>query len=550
MRFVPAILLLAVTALCVVLTVVIVFRMFPEETDSGNVAYELKNAYITDMEDGTVYVFYEEKLYEFEGSPGESYTGVADLEVKDGRIQKMYIKPDTADGVLIAYSAEDITIGDVGTVERTQELPLYVVDGTEVTEGGIGDLIVGSSRLTFVFEDGRVCALIQKEKQEIDQIHVLLKNGSEIAWPDLKLTAGASWKLAGKKRKKGEVVAVTELFQVEGSRQVKAACSKGLLYLCDEEGRRIGNGYEGSFAVWQTDEGYVVVNEVPMETYVCCVLPSEMPASYAYEALKAQAVCARTFAYTQMKGDTYAAYGANLDDSTSFQVYNKQERDEATDRAVADTAGQVLTYDGKMIRCYYYDTSPGVTADLSVWGDDRADYLQAVSGLKDAAPEKLSKEKNFLAFIKSTPEALDSDSPYYRWTATIDLSEINDGTYGTLQDIKVKKRNGSGYIIGLECTYEEGSRTLTNENQIRTLLGGGMTRLVLSDQSERSFSLLPSACFAVTKKKGTKRILTGGGFGHGIGMSQRGAGALGKEGKDYAQILGFYYPGTVLKRKK
>ena len=67
-------------------------------------------------------------------------------------------------------------------------------------------------------------------------------------------------------------------------------------------------------------DGYVLVNELPIETYLRYVLPSEMPTYFSYEALKAQAVCARTFAYKQMRQNAYAEYGANLDDSTAYQV--------------------------------------------------------------------------------------------------------------------------------------------------------------------------------------------------------------------------------------
>ena len=71
-------------------------------------------------------------------------------------------------------------------------------------------------------------------------------------------------------------------------------------------------------------KGYVLINEIPMEDYIRYVLPSEMPLSFSYEALKAQAVCARTFTYGQMKNDTYARYGANLDDSIAYQPIMQQ----------------------------------------------------------------------------------------------------------------------------------------------------------------------------------------------------------------------------------
>ena len=80
-----------------------------------------------------------------------------------------------------------------------------------------------------------------------------------------------------------------------------------------------------------------MINELYLEDYLKKVVPSEMPASYEKEALKTQAVCARTYAYRQIQGNTYGAYGADVDDSTSFQVYNNTQTNERTDQAVDET---------------------------------------------------------------------------------------------------------------------------------------------------------------------------------------------------------------------
>ena len=98
------------------------------------------------------------------------------------------------------------------------------------------------------------------------------------------------------------------------------------------------------------------------------MVPSEMPASYEKEALKAQAVCARTYAYRQIQGNTYGQYGAHVDDSTSFQVYNNITTSERTDQAVDETYGQMLFYNDTPIEAFYYSTSCGHGADGSVWG--------------------------------------------------------------------------------------------------------------------------------------------------------------------------------------
>ena len=135
-----------------------------------------------------------------------------------------------------------------------------------------------------------------------------------------------------------------------------------------------------------------------MEDYIRYVLPSEMPLSFSYEALKAQAVCARTFTYGQMKNDTYARYGANLDDSIAYQAYHATTSYEVTDQAVADTAGMVMTYKGKLADCYYYSTSPGYSENLEVWNAASPGYLLAENHTREKTKD-LSSDKAFHKFI-------------------------------------------------------------------------------------------------------------------------------------------------------
>ncbi len=284
-----------------------------------------------------------------------------------------------------------------------------------------------------------------------------------------------------------------------------------------------------------------MINELPIEEYVRYVLPSEMPVSFSYEALKAQAVCARTFAYQQIRNDTYAEYGANLDDTTAFQVYHAASTYDVTDRAVEDTAGLVLTYQGKLIECYYYSTSSGYSEDLEVWDAKSPGYLSAENHTKEKT-KNLSKKRNFHKFISDSVESYDADSPYYRWTATLSGELGMDETYGRLKSLKVNERSKSGYILSLTIVFEQGERTYEKENDIRFALGKYLLSLKLADGTKRTdYSSVPSACFEVKSQKNGKIVLTGGGFGHGIGMSQYGADSMGKEGKSWQEILNFYY---------
>ena len=271
------------------------------------------------------------------------------------------------------------------------------------------------------------------------------------------------------------------------------------------------------------------------------VLPSEMPLYFDYEALKAQAVCARTFAYEQMKSTEYAKYGANLDNTTSYQVYHATDCSEITDQAVLDTTGMVLTYENCLINCYYYSTSAGYSEDLEVWNTDSPHYLVAENHTKEKTVN-LSKKRNFHKFITRNVKAKDMYSPYYRWTAELSDQMAMDSKYGHLKKLEVKERSRSGYVLSLCAVFENGERIYDKENEIRFFLGTYLTNLTLADGTKRTgLSSVPSACFEITSQKKGKFVLTGGGFGHDIGMSQYGADAMGREGKSWKEILEAYY---------
>jgi stage II sporulation protein D len=323
----------------------------------------------------------------------------------------------------------------------------------------------------------------------------------------------------------------------------------GMLYLCDADGGKTTEGYEGDFILRKTVGGYVLVNELPIETYLCYVLPSEMPTDFSYEALKAQAVCARTFAYGQLESDTYAAYGANIDDSSASQVYHAATRCDVTDRAVAETEGEVLAFEGKLVDCYYYSTSAGYSENLEIWDADSPAYLVAENHTKGTTQD-LSKKKLFHKFITKMVDSYDAASPFYRWTATLSAKLGMDEQYGKLKKMKINDRSSSGYILSLTVVFEDGERTYTKENDIRSALAKYVLTVTLADGTVRTdLHAVPSACFEVTSQKNGEIVLTGGGFGHDIGMSQYGADAMGREGMSYTEILAYYYKkASILKR--
>ena len=508
----------------------------------------LANAYIVSCGKDHILVHYQGMDYTFSGTLETDYTGVADLEVAHGQIQCVYAKVSGIEGMLNRYTEEIVQVSGYGELSYDGELPVYVLQNESfVGEKKLSDLVIGASDVRLVVAEGKACALIQYRQENFENIRVLIKNKDDITYSKLYLTSDKAYTVGSTKIKAKKVTDIAKLLgDAKEGEEVLISSGQGMLYLCDKKGTYQTKGYEGDFLVTRKGDGYVLVNELPIETYLRYVLPSEMPTYFSYEALKAQAVCARTFAYKQMRQNAYAEYGANLDDSTAYQVYHASSTYEVTDQAVRDTEGIVITKDGALIDCYYYSTSPGYSENLEVWDARSPEYLQAENHTKEKTID-LSKKKAFHAFINREPDSYDVKSPYYRWSATISADLGMDAEYGRLEKITVNDRSASGYVLSLTVTFEHGERTYEKENEIRFALGKYVKSVTLSDGSTRSVpGSVPSACFEVISQKDGVIELKGGGFGHGIGMSQYGADAMGSEGKSWQEIIAFYYKDTEL----
>ncbi len=297
--------------------------------------------------------------------------------------------------------------------------------------------------------------------------------------------------------------------------------------------------YRGAFELFSTAEGIVLVNELPAEEYLYAVVPSEMPASYEAEALKCQAVCARSYAYCQMLSFAYPEYSAHVDDSTSFQVYGNSKEQEATNGAIRATAGQKLWYQDKVVKTYYYSTSCGKSTSVEAWGTTLSTDNQYLCGVDICNEEGKAYEEGLA---------------WYRWEATIpqkllsNLIELNTGTeIGTLKELAITKQGRGEIALQITAKGTKGKVTVNTENRIRKALGGEGYQIKKQDGTViQSSKLLPSAFFTI-EKTGENYIIKGGGYGHGIGMSQNGAHEMAKTGKTYEDILTFFYPGTKVR---
>ncbi|MBD5118938.1 MAG: stage II sporulation protein D [Clostridiales bacterium] len=264
------------------------------------------------------------------------------------------------------------------------------------------------------------------------------------------------------------------------------------------------------------------VEEMTMADYLWAVVAAEMPATFEPEALRAQAVCARTYSLWKMQAGSHGSDGADIcADSSCCQAYISPE--DAAQRwgesaaetytvkiagAVADTDGQVLTYDGAPIQAVFFSSASGATEDAeAVWG----------------------KALPYLVSVDS-PEG--DEVPNYRSTVTLTADQVR----------KVVSEAGLGAELSGEPSTWFQNLTRTASGRVAGIEVGGVS---LSGGAARNLFALRSACFDVSEQDGVFTFSVTG-YGHGVGMSQYGANAMAKAGSGWQDILAHYYTGAQL----
>ncbi len=347
--------------------------------------------------------------------------------------------------------------------------------------------------------------------------------------------------------------------------------------------------YRGNIELVEEKEGYVVINELPIEEYLYSVVPSEMPASYPIEALKAQAICARTYAYLHVMSPGYPQWNTHVDDTTAYQVYHSVAEQESTTRAVNETEGQVLFAPGEqaLAQTYYYSTSCGYGSDAHVWRTKYADsypYIKSkhINATDDA--QKALCEEEFEAYIKSINELdYEAQESWYRWSYRVEdldvsrmekilkkryaanekliLTKVGDDyisqpieRLGNVTNIEICKREAGGIADELLIHTDTGVYKVITEMNIRYVLNDGCSPVTRQDGVNVEMnSLLPSAFIALEVIREDDYVIgyeiTGGGYGHGAGMSQNAAKAMANSGMSAEEILAFFFADCIVKAK-
>lgn len=535
---------------------------------SDEIVYE--NAWISGFSDNLVTIFIGNIQREFPvrgvlRNEEEISGQIGDLYLENGTPVRLVLKTERITGTVLAVRDKEIEIEGYGNIPLAENFKIYRTYGV-LREQQKDDILVGYHMQEFVVADGEICAALTTERPEIDNIRVLLMTDQFASLFHSEITLScdtmAVLEYGDEQDRKTQSVAAGESVTIktgdsrlEGGRIVFRSANEGGMITVESLTRAQGTPvYPGHMEITREEDGLLLLNEVDLEEYLKRVVPSEMPPTYEIEALKAQAICARTYAWRQIQGSAYSEYGAHVDDSTNFQVYNNTNVFEITNAAVNETFGQLLAYNGTPIETFYYSTSAGHSTDGSVWGADpsQTPYLRAVS-INDAGQTMdLTSNEAFSEFIMDLDvDAYDSDFAMFRWN-TATTSEIlaeKIGGVGRITGLTVTERGPGGIARGLKVVGTEGSKTFSGQSQIRSILGN--TALVYNRKDGSTYTgwdTLPSA-FIYIENSGTDEnqvtsfAIYGGGYGHGAGMSQNAAQGMAQEGKTCAEILNFFYQG-------
>ncbi|WP_414563291.1 MULTISPECIES: SpoIID/LytB domain-containing protein [unclassified Anabaena] len=363
--------------------------------------------------------------------------------------------------------------------------------------------------------------------------------GKEMAYIDTKIVSQVprvSWEINGNRYSPNDLQISTD---------------KNLIQVKKGEKLETSRLYPGRLTLQPNAYGtYTLVNEVPLESYLRGVVPHEIGTNAPAAAVEAQAVIARTYALRNLR--RFAIDNYQLCADTHCQVYyGLSGTSPNTDKAIAATKGMVLTYNNQLVDALYSSTTGGVTAYFSdVWNGEDRPYLRPVvdsaTNLWNLSQQSLADETNFRKFINRKEGFNESAWKTFRWHRETPIEDITKllqkfltiknspyAKFNTLEAMSIVKRSKSGRILEMAVKTDLGIFTL-EKDEIRSAFAAPISTLFYIEPLNKGKPDIWGYAFI------------GGGFGHGVGLSQTGAQNLAKLGWSNPKILQFYYPDTEI----
>jgi stage II sporulation protein D len=393
-----------------------------------------------------------------------------------------------------------------------------------VTNNDLGNVSRGQS----MYLKGRFTGpvVVKARSSEQEKLAVLSAGGKLTGWP----IESEVYIWNGKEKTKLTPNKIVVLSQ-QALKEIALTSGQNLFTLYNGEKT---NRYRGSLEFRAAPEGLTAINTLPLEEYLFGVVPNEMYALWPVEALKAQAVVARSYVLAQM--GSYNQQGFDVLATQASQVYRGIDSENPlTTQAVCLTKGEILTYGGRPVDAVFHSSSGGFTENSEeVW-------------------------KNSLAYLRGKPDPYDLNEKHYNWLVSYTQEQlkqqlaskkqwrqgdkyIEQVNFKEITDLVELERTSSGArvkrlaVCGIGPDDQELKVEIYNADAVRTLLGLKSAFFTL----EKTFS---------AEQKLERVTFRGNGWGHGVGMSQYGALGMAKQGFNYRDILLYYYPGVDLIKK-
>ncbi len=343
--------------------------------------------------------------------------------------------------------------------------------------------------------------------------------------------------------------------------------------------------FEGTLEIRDNADGtQTAINRLDVEDYLSSVITSEMSATSSLELLKAHAVISRSWVLRPIISPSTCTDKPDLSDPDRHVVWYERDAHEGFDvcaddhcqryegitrrdehpeaaanvqQAINATRGQVLMYDGKVCDARFYKACGGATEVFeNAWANEHYDYLEAVRDEIGTPLPDLTIEENAQEFIRTAPPAYcnttderilsqvlnnydQETKDFYRWTVKYTQEELSDIIrersgidFGKILNLVPIKRGPSARLYEMQIVGSKRTMVIGKELEIRKWL---------------SRSHLYSSAFVVDRNENGDFILTGAGWGHGVGLCQIGAAVMADKGYTYEQILAHYFPGSELK---
>ena len=305
-----------------------------------------------------------------------------------------------------------------------------------------------------------------------------------------------------------------------------------------------GSAFRGDIEVFIRDKALMLINHVDLEEYLYGVIPSEMFDQWHYEALKAQAVAARSYILLRMQASTKAEYDVYVGVNTAYRGYTREKPQ--TTAAVHETFGIALfTPLGSPIDALFCTNSGGYSSSpATAWGSQNQGFLIAVPDKKVKANKVAPSPGQMAQFIKDPPPmycyvAPHASYPSFRWCVQYTREELEnivdpEHSLGYIKGIHVNSRDISGRVTSLTVQGTLGVIVIGSRD-IRAKLGGLKSSMFVCEY-QLSRNGLPNTF-----------LFIGGGWGHGVGLDQTGAAGMAVSGIGFRDILKHYYPEAIIK---